>query len=304
MKRDGGPGNTDDSDASDDSDTSGATAGRSIYRSPAGREVIADWCLGRLAAWPVEHQRRTVTVLGAATHVVTAGSGDRLVMVVPGTNFSAAACLPLAGALAERFRVVVPDLPGQPGLSTGMRPGTRNRLAWYGRWLTALIDTIADGPVTLVGHSLGAAIAMCSDSAAVDRQVLLSPGGLTRLRVTPGVLFASTAWVLGRRPAASARMLRTMCAPGGEPRTDLVEWMTLIARHVRSSADPGGTEVAATQVERVVAVGAQDVFLPVRPLAERVRRELGTDVRVVPSAGHLLIEEKPHVVAAMVAGTG
>ncbi|MFC4002712.1 alpha/beta fold hydrolase [Prauserella oleivorans] len=282
----------------------GGPATRSIYRSPAGREVIADWCTGRLAAWPVEHERRTVTVLDAATHVVTAGSGDRLVVVVPGTNFSAATCLPLAGALAERFRVAVADLPGQPGLSTGARPGTRDHLAWYGRWLTALIDTIADGPVTLLGHSLGAAVAMSSDSPAVDRQVLLSPGGLTRLRLTSGVVLASTAWVLGRRPAASARMLRTMHAPGREPRADLVEWMTLIARHVRSSADPGGADVAASPVERVVAVGEHDVFLPVRQLAARVRRQLGTELRVVPSAGHLLIEEHPHELAAMVAGTG
>lgn len=61
---------------------------------------------------------------------------------VPGTNFSTGACLPLATALAGQFRVVLADIPGQPGLISGERIPAAGRLAWYGRWLTELATTL------------------------------------------------------------------------------------------------------------------------------------------------------------------
>lgn len=51
-----------------------------------------------------------------ATHVVTAGAGEPLVLV-PGTNFAAAAWLELVDDLAAMHLVHAIDLPGQPGLS-------------------------------------------------------------------------------------------------------------------------------------------------------------------------------------------
>lgn len=85
---------------------------RSIYRSVRGRRTIEGWCLDRLDAWPVEHERREITAGGLSTHLVLAGSGDQTAVFVPGTNFNAASCLPFATALYERFRLVMADVPG------------------------------------------------------------------------------------------------------------------------------------------------------------------------------------------------
>ena len=94
----------------------------SIYRSSTGRDDIRRWCLAQLAEWPVPHERIEITANDADTHVVTAGSGAATIVFVPGTNFNAAASLPIATALAETgHRVVLPDVPGQPGLSSGQR---------------------------------------------------------------------------------------------------------------------------------------------------------------------------------------
>lgn len=49
------------------------------------------------------------------------------------------------------------------------------------------------------------------------------------------MLVASAAWFLRPAPTHSARLLRAMLAPGHPPREELVNWMTLVARHVRSS---------------------------------------------------------------------
>lgn len=270
---------------------------RTLYRSWQGHEAIAAWCADRLDRWPVPHERATVTARGARTHVVIAGRGQRTVVVVPGTDFSAAACLPLITALAARCRVVVADLPGQPGLSSAERVPAAGRLDWYGRWLGDVIERTAPGAVTVLGHSLGAAVALACPSARVQRQVLVSPGGLVRLRITPGVLAASLAWVVRRDPASSAALLRVMHGPGRVARPELVEWMTLIARHVRSSADPGRVPIALREVARSVVVGEADVFLPARRLAPIVRERLGVELGVLPAAGHLVIDEHPEELA-------
>ncbi|MDA3643375.1 alpha/beta hydrolase [Saccharopolyspora indica] len=272
-----------------------------IYRGEQGRKAIQRWCADQLDAWPVPHQRQLISVTGASTHLVTAGTGAQTAVFVPGTNFCAAACLPLATALAERCRVVVVDLPGQPGLSDGRRIPAPQRHSWYGRWLAEVIDQVSESPVVLVGHSLGAAIALATASPLVSRQVLLSPGGLVRARITPGILAASSTWLLRRRPADSARLLATMLAPGDLPRPELVEWMTLIARHARSSLDPAPALVADRAVDRIVAVGDHDRYFPSRPLAAATRRTLGLPLSVLPSAGHLITEGQPGQLADLIA---
>ncbi|WP_354379549.1 alpha/beta hydrolase [Streptomyces sp. PvR034] len=273
----------------------------SIYRSAEGREHIRRWCTDRLDAWPVPHERTTATANGAHTHVVTAGSGPVTAVFVAGTNFNAAASLPVATALvAAGHRVVLPDVPGQPGLSSGERGLSGGRLSWYGTWLGDVLDAVVTGPVVVIGHSFGAAIALSSASPLIDRLVLVSPGGLGRLRLAPGLLAVCAAWFIRPTPARSARLLRAMLAPGHQPRGELVEWMTLVARHSRSSGAPGSAELPSRTVARLVATGAHDTFLPPRRLYPVVHATLDTELHVIPDAGHLVVEEHPDRVAALV----
>ncbi len=229
--------------------------------------------------------------------MVTAGTGERTVVVVPGTNFCAASCLPLLSVLAARCRVVAVDLPGQPGLSAADRVPTKGRLAWYGRWLEDAVGQITTAPVTVLGHSLGAAITLACASPLVSEQVLVSPGGLMRLHITPRVALASVSWLLARSPAASALLLRAMHGRARRPRPELVEWMTLVARHVRTSTDPGAAVIARHDVRRTVVVGDEDAFLPVRTLAPVVLRSFGVELGVIAAAGHLITDEVPEALA-------
>ncbi|MFI8520889.1 alpha/beta fold hydrolase [Streptomyces sp. NPDC085481] len=110
------------------------------------------------------HECEVFEANGAKTHVVVAGGGKTTVVVVPGTNFNAATVLPLATALARRHRTVLADVPGQPGLSSGERGLAQGRLAWYGPWLSEVVGACVSGsgPVVVLGHSFGAAIALSS----------------------------------------------------------------------------------------------------------------------------------------------
>lgn len=277
----------------------------SIYRSERGRQSIQGWCTDQLDRWTVPHERTIVVAKEVPTHVVTAGAGSTTVVFVPGTNFNAASSLPLATALVTTgHRVILLDVPGQPGLSSAERGPSGGRLSWYGAWLSETLKELSAGPVTVLGHSFGAAIAVSCTSPCIERQVLVCPGGLTRLRVTAGVMAASAAWYVRPTPKRSARLLQAMHAPGHQPRTELVEWMTLIARHARSSGPPGIADLPPTATRRCAVAGEHDTFLPLRRLGPAVRKTLGIDLDVAAGSGHLLVDEDPEYVAALIDSAG
>ena len=272
-----------------------------LYRSPAGHEEIRSWCTDRLDRWAVPHERRTVPTALGETSLVTAGDGPATVLYLPGTNVNAASSRPLIGALAARLRVVVAALPGQPGLSAGRRPP--DRLA-YGGWIDEIAASLAAGRLVLAGHSLGAAAALTADPAGDHALLLLDPAGLIRLRVRLGTLAATLPWLLRPTPDRSARLLAEMHARGRAPSPEHLEWMTLVARHVRTSLAPSPLPQSVLDrwrnTSRAVLCGDQDCFLPVAPLAAAVRAKLGVDLDVVEGAGHLTPEDQPARVAQAV----
>lgn len=274
----------------------------SIYRNDEGRLAIRGWCQERLDRWDRPHRARTVPSTLGPTHVVTTGDGPDLVLLA-GTNFAAATWLPFVAALSSHATVHAVDLPGQPGLSGDERAGA----SAYGPWLRDLLPTLATREPTVVGHSLGAAVALRGAVAgmAARRLVLLDPAGLMSLSVTPAVLRPTIPWL--RRPdaATSAGLLRMMMAPGAAPEEELVAWMTLVGRHVRTSLAPRPLParslqgLAGTSVD--VLSGRYDAFLPAGRLARAVARKLPTATfDAVDGAGHLLPHERPDVVVSRI----
>lgn len=166
--------------------------------------------------------------------MLSAGSDDLPVLLVSGTNFNAAMALSWAQALARHRQVHVVDLPGQPGLSDEYRPA-QNRVGWYGQALAQVLDAAGLDRVIVVGNSLGAAVALACDSSRIAGRVLVSPGGIVRLAVTPGLLRATMPWLM--RPSAdrTRTLLELFVPPGAAPPEREVEWMTLIARHCRTT---------------------------------------------------------------------
>lgn len=178
---------------------------------------------------------------------------------------SAAVSLRVAEALSEVAPLVVLDVPGQPGLSAGLRP-RRHRMDWYGRWLAGALEQITDGPVVVAGHSLGAAIALACPSERIAGRVLVSPGGLVRLRVGASVLAAALPWMVHPSPARAERLLTSMTGPGHAVSPELGAWMTLVGRSCRSSLAPAplpsGVLGRARSAPLLAVAGSRDPFLP------------------------------------------
>ncbi|GAA4923427.1 pimeloyl-ACP methyl ester carboxylesterase [Stackebrandtia albiflava] len=277
---------------------------RSVYRGGDAGDTIRRWCDTRLREWRTDHGTRRVSCEDATVHLTCVGSGPTRVVLVPGTNFNAATSRTIAAALGAHWRTVVVDLPGQPGLSDPHRPRTPHD-GWYGRILTAALEAIDARDVVVVGHSLGAAVAASARSDRIAARLLCSPAGITRLRMDPVMLRRSTAWLLAPTWERSRRLLELFTAPGTAPETDTVEWLGLVAKLCRSSLAPPPQPAAVLRAcgaaPLIVATGEHDRFLPPRVLEPAVRRRLDTSLRVIPEAGHLLVEERPEEVVAMVA---
>ncbi len=206
--------------------------------------------------------------------------------------------------LAERHRVIGVDLPGQPGLSGPRRP---SKSAPYARWLTEVLDALRLEEVRVLAHSMGASVALsaAASGARVGGIAALSPAGIIRLRVSPTVLARSTAWVATRSEGAS-RALVSMMTTDPTPQPELVEWMTLVAKHVRPGPPPGPLSadvLARVSAQVAIYVGSDDVFLPADRLRRQAERRLpAARIEVVQGAGHLLPQERPEVAEGAVSG--
>ncbi|WP_418960556.1 alpha/beta fold hydrolase [Streptomyces tritici] len=208
-------------------------------------------------------------------------------------------------ALADVGPLVVLDVPGQPGLSSGLRP-RRNRMDAYATWLAEALAEVTREPAVVVGHSLGAAITLACPSDLVAVRVLVSPGGLVRLRVGASVLAATVPWLLRPSYVRARRLLGCMTAPGHAVPDELSTWMSLVGRSCHSSLAPSPLPDAvlaraAATTPCLTLVGSEDVFLPPKLLGPVVERRLGSRARVLSGSGHLLPEEAPEQVAALVA---
>jgi len=274
-----------------------------LYRTAAGHDLVRSWCIDQLDRWATPHDRTTIDTTAGETHLVSAGAGDLTVLYVPGTTLNAATSLTLVTTLAAAHRVVVADVPGQPGLSVGVRP-TGNRLVAYGRWADEIVGHLRADRLILAGHSLGAAIALAAGTPGVAGLLLLDPAGLVRLRVSPSVLSATLPWLVRPTPARTARLLGHLHAPGWQPSATHIEWMTLAARHTRSTLAPPPLPASSLRrwqaVPRAVLSGEMDCFLPVGSLRTAVREQLATDLQVLLGAGHLTPEEQAEAIVEAV----
>ena len=265
------------------------------------------WCRAALSEWRSPHETHELETSLGRTHVVSLGSGEQVCVYLPGTNFSAASSTVVLQALATHFRVYAVDVPGQPGLSADVRP--RDEVLGYAAWLADVVAWMRarhpDARVVLVGHSRGAAVALSAEPESVHGLALLSPAGLIAVRPTLRMLRATAPWLLRRDDPGSRRLLQFMSDPVHAPSTQLVEWMTLVARTCRTTGAPApypDTLVSQWRGRNVrIVVGDSDVFFPVNRLRKASLDKLGIDPAVVEHAGHLLGDEESVRVSNLVA---
>jgi pimeloyl-ACP methyl ester carboxylesterase len=182
---------------------------------------------------------RRLTLGGVSTAVLEGGDGPPVVLL-HGPGEFAAKWMRVIPDLAERHRVVAPDLPGHGASDVDGGALDADRLS---AWLDELIGRTCTSAPVLVGHVLGGAIAMRFAIARGDRLrqlVLVDSLGLARFRPSPR--FAATLVGFQARPTERTynRFMRQCSFDLDGLREEMGErWEPFVAYNLELARGPG-----------------------------------------------------------------
>jgi pimeloyl-ACP methyl ester carboxylesterase/CRP-like cAMP-binding protein len=267
------------------------------------------------------------TVNGQEIHVVEEGSPNRQkAILIHGWSSSSYAMSPLAGLLSQRFHCISVDLPGY-----GQSPPFEGRttIDRYAELIANLAEQISDGPVVLIGHSMGGMIGVTVAMNApvlVERMILISPTLTGRLSTMVNTLVSPVNMIerfgLGSLLVSAVERLyvgvtdRLMRPVSFADRTGITEEdyhrLRQDARRrgqgrVRAECffamrehDLSG-KLSGIETPTLVIWGAEDNTVPLRDAGVLEDEWPETDLRILPKAGHWPHFESPVVTRRLVA---
>jgi len=248
-----------------------------------------------------------IDVAGQRIHLESNGNPDGpLVVFIHGSGGAGSAwTYQLQGLADENCWLLAPDLPGH-GQSTGKLLST---IAEQADWLAALLAELRRDRATVVGHSMGALVALqfaARYPQLTNRIVLV--GAVPRMAVNPDLLalaktddpqafrlIASWSCCKGEESAEIRRMAeeRLLQNPPG------VLWNDLNACDSYSDLDDAAAKLTC---EVVVISGDQDRMTPASGGQDLASRFLSGKHHVVAAAGHQVMQEQPAEVNRLLRG--
>ena len=221
--------------------------------------------------------------------------------------------MPAAQALIDRYRLILPDLRGHGDSGVGEGPATMEK---HAADLVRVLDDAGLGRAAIAGVSIGgyvffefwrrhrgrvAGVILCDTKAQADTP----EGRAARLRAAADVMEHGT------EPFIESMVPKLLGKTTLSTRPDLVDG----ARRMMLKMTPAGISavqkgmaerpdsVAALRtidVPAVVVVGDEDVLSPVAD-AELMRQNIaGSELKVIPRAGHYAVWEQHEAVGAVV----
>ncbi len=224
----------------------------------------------------------------------------------------------IRGLVMAGYRVLSYDLYGR-GFSD--RPGGAQSLEFHTTQLGALLDALCeDEPVTLLGYSMGGAIAArfaADQSDRVERLILLAPAGII---YAPGPLLARAragaigAWLWGvfgarelrraaRRDAAQPTVIPDLAARIDRELAHRGYLRAILSseRHTLGEVlEPVHREIAAMYIPTLAIWGETDQVIPVAAVGDLALWNRKAHQEVVPGAGHALVHTHPQEVLAAI----
>ena len=261
---------------------------------------------------------RRLRPAGAETVVLEGGQGPSLVLLHGGIECGGPVWAPVVARLAERHRVIVPDLPGL-GASP---PADVIGAAEFARWLTELLELTCDEPPVLVAHSLGGSLAAryaAAHGERLRRLVVYGAPGIGPYRMPAGLRVTAVRFALRPTARNSERFERRALHDLDAARERDPGWFAALGAELLTRAREPGVKrtmrhLIATGTARVpddalrripvpvdLVWGRHDRFVPLR-LAEDASARLGLALHVVEDAGHAAHLDRPRAVADLLAG--
>ena len=262
-----------------------------------------------------------VTIAGLRTHLLSAGEGGSVVLLLHGGGIDSAtlswgdAILPLA---ESGHLVVAPDLPGY---GESDRPDIAYTTVFYIDFVSKLLDTLSLQRPNLMGLSMGGGIALglaLSWPDWVNRLVLVDSYGLQRkvsmhfvswLSVkTPGVMESTWALVRSSRGMARWSLSNIFHNPKAvspalidaiydEARKPFAG--RAFTRYQRDEVSVNGLRtvyldrMGELKAPTLIVHGGEDAAVPLACAEEAHRLAPGSQLHVLPGAGHWSQREAP-----------
>jgi pimeloyl-ACP methyl ester carboxylesterase len=256
-----------------------------------------------MASWPVPYEDMEIASRFGTTHVVASGPKDAPPLVLlHGYWATLTMWAPNVEDLSKDHRVYAIDVMGQPGKSIPGEP-VRNA-SEYVAWLTATLDALHLGRVSLVGMSYGGWLALTyaiTAPARVQALVLLSPAASFLPLVRPfslrGMLMVF--WPTRLTVRSFMRWLGFIDRAGDAARRRagemVVDLMYLGMKHIRIPRETmriaptvfADEELRAVRVPTLVLIGEHEVIYDPAAALARARRLIPVvDGDLVPRSSH------------------
>lgn len=246
----------------------------------------------------------TRTVDGIDLHVETTGEGPP-VLLIHGLGGASTSWTPVAEALSERYRVIVPDLPG---FGRSEKPDRSYTPAFYVDLIASLLDDLGIDKTHVVGSSLGGQIVLefaLEHPDRVNRVVAEGPPGMTPegWEGSPGLAEFLTIADAESEDEIGA-ILEAVHPDGVDPpehsRTpaELLEYLQSPGAREAFEAAFAGSAEAGPLTQRVdkiqpaplIVWGQQDTLFPLEDVRPQLDATSKPTVTVVAESGH-----RPHL---------
>jgi pimeloyl-ACP methyl ester carboxylesterase len=244
-----------------------------------------------------------------STTVMEGGEGSPLVLLHGGIECGGVYWAPVISRLAERYRIVVPDVPGL-GES---EPVARLDAATFADWFAELLqETCRDKP-TVIAHSLGGSLAARFATRHGDllrRLVLYGVPAVGRYRMPLGLLVTAVRFDLRPSERNSERFARWAFFYLDRTRARDRDWydafdsysrsravVPYVKRTMRQLIKAETKQIPEPELRRIAAPaallwGRHDRFVPLR-VAEAASASLGWPLQVIDDVGHVPHIERP-----------
>lgn len=223
-----------------------------------------------------------------------AGEGP-VVVLLHGTNDQAGLWWRTAASLKNRYRVIIPDMPGHGESAPATGPLDMSMMK---NAVDSLLRAVSpDAPVTLVGNSMGgwAALLYTLDQPdRVSRLILEAPGGIAL--DTPPIVTLVPETIEEARAGFDAALGSDRSIP--DPVLEDFVRRAPTSPAARLSERPWDghlldDRLGAIEVPTALIWGAEDGILPL-PYGERMKSMIeGATLTVIPGCGHVLHNECP-----------
>jgi pimeloyl-ACP methyl ester carboxylesterase len=260
--------------------------------------------------------KEVLPIAGISTSVYSLGAGPPIVLVHGGIECGGAMWAPAVGRLAERYRVVVPDVPGL-GESA---PANRLDPATFANWFSGVLDAAGlDRPVVIAHSLVGGLVARFASghSDALRKLVLYGVPAIGPYRMPLRLKYVAIRAALRPTPGNAERFARFALLDIDATRRRDPDWFAAfssynlaratvphVKRTMRELIASQTKQIPADELDRistptVLLWGRGDRMVPLAVGIDAARRH-DWPLRVVDGAAHVPHIEQPDAFCELV----